>query len=151
MSKITTIYDALVTRLSAIYTSHFRLPNAYQVEQNPESWLLKGYALQVSPATNLNLKLSCQMSIARQFTVVLTREFKALDLDVTHKSTTEKDLLEDQYLLVKDFEKTVTVNDPAVAGCIFQGDSGILSVFPDKNNFLKLESIFTIRYFENLN
>lgn len=150
-SKISTIYDAIVTRLGVVFPNHTRLSSSYQLELNPEDWLSLGYALQINSGANSNLHVGCILDIERTVTVAITREFKALELDVGPKATTEKDLLEDQYLLINDFEKVFSLNDPSVSAFQFVSDSGIQSVFPDKNSFLKIESIFRIKYWEDLN
>lgn len=150
MSKISTIYDAMVTRLAITFPNHFRLPVVYAIEANPEPMISLGYAIRIGSASNLNRHVGCQMDIERLMVVSITREFKALELDIGPKATVEKLLLEDQYSLILDFEKNFALNDPSVSACQFVGDNGIEIVFTERNRFLKIESTFRIRYFEDL-
>ena len=150
-SKISTIYDAMVTRLGTIFPNHFRLPSVQYAELNPESFLVQGWCFRIGSGENAKRELSCQMAIDRTIYVTLTREFKALELDPAPKAAVEKTLLEDQYTLINDFEKTFTLNDPSVAACEFVSDNGIEIVFyKEKDRFIKIESSFRIRYFESL-
>ena len=149
-SKISTIYDALLTRLASNFPNHQRLPVVYSIESNPENYLDQGYALVIGAGLNSKRHLSCQLDIERTMTVVLTRQFWALELDASPKAAVEKLLLEDQYTLIADFEKNIALNDPSVSACEFVGDNGIEIVFLNKNSFLKITSTFRIRYFQDL-
>ena len=89
-------------------------------------------------------------SIRRQFTIIITRKYEALENDGTKKATTEKQILEDALLIQKDVEA-----DPTIAGtsvtAFFRSDSGIEYVSGNTDRFLKTEIVIEAEYFENLN
>lgn len=149
MSRISTLLDEAHTAVSALLPNHTRLSNPYQIEQNPDNWLDKGYAIAIGPGTNTNRKLSCQLSIERTLVITVTRKYFANDTDAARKYTTEKLLEEDQFLIVKSFEKRSPFQTISVRSA-FVGDNGIQIVVPDRP-FYMLQSNFVVEYFENLN
>lgn len=149
MSKISSIYDTLVSRLTAILPTHNRLSNAYLPEQNPEPTLRQAWGLQYNSGENTNRHVNCQLSIEDGFVVVLTRKYYALELNAAGKSNTEKDLLEDRFLVIKDFEKDPSLLENA-AKAVYVDNGGIQFVFNQDKPFYKLELRFSIEYFEQL-
>lgn len=152
MSDITDVYTALQTRLAAIYPNHRRLTNPYKIDQNAETNLFLGYGVQVLPGENSKRNISCKISIQRTFLVILVRKFRSLELDRIGKETTEKALLEDQFLLIKDIESDPNLGVPTiVARAEWLNDGGISFVFGDKDSYMKLENTVEVEYFEDLN
>ncbi len=150
-TNISSVYDAFVTRIGAVLTSHVRLSNAYSIEENTEPALKLGWALQIGPAIKSPRHISCKISIVRTFNLVLTRKVYASELDATAKASTDKSLLEDQFLVIEDVEGEPTMGSAVVAKSNFLGDSGVEFVHTDKDNFIKLVSQFEVEYFEDLN
>lgn len=152
MSNISDAYDALVTRLETILPSHNRLPNPYKPDENADEQLKLAWGVQVSTGNNSERNISCKLSIERSIIVVLTRRFFAPDLVEDRMEVPEKALLEDQFLVIDDFEKDPTLNDStAICKMRYDSDSGIEYVKSDEDNFIKIESTFLIEYFEDLN
>lgn len=150
MSKITTILNELKARIQLELPSHAQLTNPYNVGANTEMALKKGFGIAVGPGDNTNRNLSCKLSVNRSILIKLTTKFYATDLNVDAKEAAEKDLLESQFLIIKSMEKEPTLNgNLATSG--FVSDSGILRVYDDKDQFLKLESVFNFEYMEDLN
>jgi hypothetical protein len=150
MSNISTFYDTILTRTAAVLPAAYqKLSNPYQIDQNQEMALRAGYGIAVGPAENTNRQIDCNLSIKRTITVTLTRKHFATELNRTDKEAAEKQLLEDQLLLVKEFEKDpMSVYSNNVTKFVFVGDNGIESVFDQKNDFLKLTMSFDSEYFE---
>ena len=149
MSQISSIYDAMHSRIVGVLTDHKRLPNPYKPIENTQLFLKKGYGVAILEGNNDNNQLSSQLGITRDFRVVITRKMYALENQGTDKATTEKNLLEDQFLVIKDFEKNTTLNSTA-SMTEYVSDSGIQTVSQDKDNYLSIETVFRVQYFENL-
>lgn len=148
MSKISTAYDAIVTQIGTTLSTHKRLSNPYSVERNPEPILSKGYGVRIGSGSNPKLIMN-KISITRDFTVVLTRQFYATQNDAASKAEVEKDLMEDQVSLIQAFRADTTLSG-VVADIEYVGDAGIGSVFPEKGHFLVLETTFQATYLEAL-
>lgn len=149
MSKVSTVYDAMITRITALLPNHARLGNPYAPASNASLFLKQGYGVKIGPARDTNRIISNQKIIAREYTVVVTRKFLALENAPETKATTEKQLLEDAYLLVKDFETNTTINETAVMTS-YTSDGGIEFIDKEKDHFLIVETVFTVEYLENL-
>jgi hypothetical protein len=149
MSRISSIHDALIARLEALFPSHKRLPDAYQVERNPSKFLDQGYAVTIGAASNRGGLLSQQMQVTREMGVVLTRKSVALESDAAKSAACQLALMEDHLLLIKDLETDTTVNTTA-AMVEFTSDSGITSIGDGTHPHLVIETQFTVTYFEDL-
>lgn len=153
MSKISDVYDALVLRLDTLFTSgagYVRLPNPYEVEQNPAIYLRQGYGLAVGPGTNQNGSQCGLVRIRRIFSVIVSRKIDATELGVTDKDSGHKQLLEDMRTVLADFEKNVALSND-IANVIFASDSGINFVNGEDENYAYSEMQFAVDYFENIN
>ena len=149
MSKITTIYDEAITLIEGVLPNHQRLANPYQIEENPEIWLDQGYAVAIRTGVNTKRQISCRLSIERQISIVITRKYYGNDADASRKATTEKSLLEDQLLIINEFESQTPFSVSTKSE--FVSDSGIVFVFSSEEKpFYMIESTFGIEYFENI-
>lgn len=151
MSKATDVYDALAARLTAVFPSHTRLVNPYDIIENNKQDLEAGLGLQIGPGVNTKRLLSCQLSVARDFIVKFTRIVRANQFDITSRVATEKQLFEDQKLLIDDVEGSPRLGDPtAVTLSAFESDSGLEFIFADSNAFIKLDTIIRVEYIDSL-
>ncbi len=151
MSRVSTLLDEAHTAVAALLPNHKRLGNPYRVEENPSTYLDQGYGIAVQPgAVNSNRTLSCQLSIVRRLTITITRKYFGNDADATRKYSTEKSLLEDQFLIIKDFEKRSPFQTYSIRS-EFESDNGIEFVYAENKPFYMIQSSFIIEYFENLN
>ena len=149
MSKISTILDNLRTRVSTVLPTHKQLPFNREIEENDTLFLSKGYAIAVGPGSNTNRNLSCRLSIARTAIITVTRAHFGVDRDITVRNTLEKDLLEDQFLIIDDLEKDPSL-ESVVAQIKYESDNGIEEVFVDTGHFLKIETVYSFEYLETL-
>jgi hypothetical protein len=149
MSKISSIHDAMITRLAAVLSSHRRLANPYQLPRNITLNLNQGYGVAMGGATGTR-RLGSYLQLAREFRVSITREVFALDEAADAHAIYHKDLLEDQLLVIKDFEINSTLNDTAIM-VAYQSDSGVSFVDTDKGSIASLETTFLVTYQEDLN
>jgi len=150
MSNISTAFDNFKTRLSTLLPSHVELTNPYSVEQNTEGALNQGYGVILGPGSNSKRLVGCKLSVVRSFNLVLTRKFYAQELNITGKETTAKDLFEDQKLVIADTEKNPTIGSSAIAKIEYESDNGLEFVLTEADNYLKLETVFKVEYFETL-
>lgn len=149
MSDISTVYDAIITRVEAVLTSHKRLSNPYKPDENSEKVLNKGYGVRFGPGVNTNRQFN-KLSVERTFGIVLTRRVYATEQAASKKASTEKSLFEDQKLILEDIEGDPTLGTSVVVKAAYTEDSGLEFVFVEKDNFLSLESIITVEYFEDI-
>lgn len=151
MSIISTAYDAMITRIETVLdvatNGHTRLPNPYKPEENNELFLKKGYGLAILGAENTNRFVNCKFSIQRTMQVVLTRQYFAREDDAVAKSTTEKELFEDQYLLINDFEQDISINGQTMY-TRYVTDGGIEYVQQGTDKFLMLRTDVLLEYIE---
>lgn len=154
-SRITTIYDGIITHLSTIFpvapdpSGYFRLRNPYKVEQNPEAMLVKGWGFTLGAAENTEKYMDCNFGITRHLNVILTRQWIALEPDVTRKADVEKALLEDQYLLFQSLEGDNTIGQVAT-DVKYLSDNGIEFVESDNSKFIMVNSLLQLKYFEKI-
>lgn len=147
MSNISTIFDAVGTFLGATYPSHKTMVNPYDVTLNDNFILNQGVGFLIGPAINSKKFLDCKISVQRELIIKLTRVQRGTDRDYDIRQTAEKLLLEDQFTLIKELEKDPTIND-LVSQLSWESDGGIEFVYPDKINYLLIESRFLLEYFE---
>lgn len=152
MGKVSNVYDALASRCVAVWPSHMRLPNPYKVEENYEQVLKQGFGIAFGAGENTNRMVSCELSVRREMLVILTRKVNANESNVTARVAVEKQLFEDQKLLIDDLESNPTLNDSVnVTSAIFVGDDGLNFVFGEKDNYIILTTRVSVEYFDNLN
>ncbi len=149
MSKISEILDALKARVVATLPTHKQLTNPYNVSSNTEKALNLGFGIAAGPGDNTNRNLSCKLSINRTIIIILTEKFYATDLNIVAKETVEKNLFEAQFLVIKAIEE-----EPSLTGLTIKSeyvsDGGIARVKEDRDQFLKIESVFNFEYTESL-
>lgn len=152
MSQISTAYDALITRietvLDAATNNYTRLPNCYNIEDNTDLKLRKGYGVAILAATNSNREL-CKASIERTMEIILTRHYTGAEENAADKASVEKLLLEDQLLIIKDLETSSSLND-TVMFSRWVSDNGIEFVAGETSRFFMLRTQISMEYLENL-
>ena len=150
MSAISTIYDSIVSLLGTTYsTGYFKLKNPYEVEENDNKSLNKGYGFRINTGDNSNRQLSCHLSMRRDVTFINTIVNRGTERDDTIRETAEKTLLEDQYKLIEALENDPTIND-LCAKMVYVSDNGIEQIYGENNNYLMIETTYEIEYIENL-
>lgn len=105
MSKISTIYDKIVSVLGTVYISasdYTRIPNAATLEANPEPLLRKGFGFSYSGSSPIEDEFN-RYTVAHVFQFVFTREVLQLDGEFSDFDTEHKGILEDIKLLTDNF------------------------------------------------
>ena len=146
MTGISTAFANMHTRIAALLTSHVRLSDPYNLDQNTPVLLKLGYGLTFGPGSSVDreiLTVGGKRTQVKTFGISLTRQFYAKEFDAAAKDVATLALHEDLAILINDFILEDTLN----AGAIITGwldDSGIIEVFSDKNNFLAIQANFTV-------
>lgn len=152
MSLISTGYDALIARietvLDTVTNGYQRIPNPYNVEDNAEPVLRKGYGLALLAAENSNRQVNCKFSVSRNMEVVLTRLYTGKVEDAPGKGALEKLLLEDQYAIINDLEQDISINGSTMY-TRYVSDNGIEFVNGATGRFFMLKTQFSLEYMES--
>lgn len=77
MSKITTVYNAVISSIETLFPNKGRLHNPYNLEENPELVRKDSWGLKVETATREETEF-CNLSLNRTFTIVFLRQFVTL-------------------------------------------------------------------------
>jgi hypothetical protein len=150
MSQASLIYDEINNMLALLFPTKKQLSDGFILENNAELELENAYGLYFGPALNTKRLVGCQFSAQRQIQITITQAVRGghKSLDIT--KGVEKDIFEDHYLLIKEFAKNQNLNSLSVKRD-FVSDNGIERIFGEQKNFLMIQSLFEIEYFENLN
>lgn len=150
MSKITTVYSAIVTKLGEVYTGRNRLINPYELTDNAEIMTRNAWGLKVLSASRQEQDF-CDLSIERTFSFILVRQFPSVSSKANDFDAISISLLEDQHLFLDEFW------NPAMIGQIeniskidFSSISGINFLISDEKKFLYTEIEFTVTINESI-
>lgn len=148
MSNISTGFDAMVTRVETVLgTGYTRIPNPYNIEDNTELKLKKGYGLALRDAVNSKRQTNCKFSVNRTVEVILTRLYTGYEENAVDRASLEKLLLEDQYKIINDFEQDFSINGTTMY-TRWETDGGIEFVAGETGRFLMLKTQFSLEYLE---
>jgi hypothetical protein len=152
MSTLSTAYDAIITKIESVLTSHERITNPYSLEQNSEKELTLGYGFAIGPALNSKREIGCNRYFVRRDMIIsVTRKQFKKQLDVSGRSSVEKSLVEDFMSLVNSFEGFRNLGSVDVVNFEYQNDGGVEFVFGEKDNYVAIRGIFNLEYYELIN
>ena len=150
MSDISTAYDAVLTAATALFPNKTRIPNTLVIAQNAEQFLRDGYGLRVD-AESPALSEFCRFSRSRTFTIILSREVIADEFDTGPMDTASKALLEDVYVLQKDFmNQDQIAQEQAIELIDMAGTSAILPLIGERSSFVLIEVSFQIQITDDI-
>lgn len=149
MSLISTLHDAIVTKISTNLTGYTQLPNPYDIEDNNKLYLKKGFGVAVGPGNRSDRIIGCKVSWQRFFNVTLINAVTTTDHNTTSRETIAKSLLEDHYTLLSQFEINAGLGGNAIDGIVIQ-DSGIEFIIIDGTPYYMSEIEIGVEYFEDL-
>lgn len=150
MSIISTLYDALVTKVAATWTSAKQIPNALDIESAPSPLLQDGFAIAIGPAVAVPGDQSCQERFDRQ--VLIMRTLVApTEHDLTKVTALTKTILEDSFLIRKALRLDNTLGG-VISDLAFNSDGGIeqVNTINTAGRFWLVSTAFTVTYLENL-
>lgn len=149
MSAISEIFDTLKASITEVLPEHMWLSDPRLIESNSELDLNKGVGIALGAGEAIQREIDKHIWISREVSVTITRRHFASELNREDQENEEKNLLEDQKLLIVKF-----MNDPldevakSVSKALFLGDNGIENVFGDSGSFLKITTRFQVQYRE---
>jgi hypothetical protein len=150
MTKIATIYDAIVTKIAGQLTTFTRVPNPYALDENAAILLCNAYGLAIGPGTNTERYVGCISSWERSFTIGLITQVVTTENDTEGRATIEKNIIDAHRLLLLAFE-----SDPSLAGncikAVITDDSGIDYIDGVQSKYLAIELTLRVEYQETLN
>ena len=150
MSKISTVYDEVLSVLGNLYPDKTRLTNAYDLDDNVDPLLRDGYGLKVGTGTPVDSEFK-NFSVDRSFSVVLTREVVRTEDNSTAVDSDVKALLEDVVTGQKDFYNVDQIDIPNSIEKIDLGPISAVEYFKnDRSNFISMEYELIIQVTENL-
>jgi len=144
MSKISTVYDAVVSKMVALFPAKTRMHNPYELTDNSETIMKDTWGLKVLSADRNDLEF-CNLTTDRQFSIILVRHFATVGSSGTAFDAVTKSLLEDQQTVMNN------VHSPTELG--IQNDidkiditaiSGLEFIQTDQKKYLFVELTFTI-------
>lgn len=150
MSKITTVYDAILTELAALYPAKTRIPYPYSLVDNNARFLSDGYGVTIGPSSFEQFEF-CDFMTVRDVTVTVTKEVFRTDSDYNVIDDITKSLLEDIYEVQKLFYSYNELNVPNdVAKVDLGGVSAVEEVASGKQSFLSMSATFNFFIIEKL-
>lgn len=149
MSKITQIHEALLARLAAVLPSYRRLANPYDIEDNNELYMTKGYGVAVGSGTRTDRLISCQKSWERSFTVILINQITTTDHNIAANDDIQRNLLEDHFAVFSDLEKETTLSQIAIRSQV-ESDDGIEFVDLETARYYVIQLSVLTEYLEDL-
>lgn len=151
MSKITTVYDTLLTTIGTIFSEKTRVNNPYSLTDNPEHLLRDGWGLRKTGTDPLPSDL-CQWSDGHGFEVALCREIVRGESQDTPLDDEVKALLEDAF----EFrERIFRYDELGISTDITQVSlgsvSGVEEFVAGRGKFISVIVAFTVQVTENFN
>lgn len=144
MSKITTVIDGILAALATKFPAPYsRIPNAYNLPDNIEGLLDKGYGLTIGEASFLPYTFT-EFAVTRQISVIFTRESFKTESEVVLADDIAKQLLEDVYETQKLLFNPDLLGIPEIANVSIGSVSGIDEVYSGKRKYLKISASFAI-------
>lgn len=149
-SKISSVYDAIVSELEALYPNKTRIPYPYSLTDNNARFLIDGYGFTIGPASFEQFEF-CNFMTSREVTVVITREIFRTDSDAITVDDVAKALLESVYEVQKLFYSYNELNVPSDIAKVDIGSvSAVEEVISGKQSFLSMSASFNFFILENL-
>ena len=145
-TKISTIYDALVSVVGGVITTYKRIPNPYFIDENNQLLLAKGFGIGVGSGTRRDLEV-CKLAWNRIFTVVLVQQITTTDNNVNDRIDIEKAMLEDHFAIIRAIESASTLNGNDIKADVL-GDSGMQFLTGDRLKYLSISIDINILYQE---
>jgi hypothetical protein len=150
MTKISNIYDALLTRVAILFPTKLRIPNAYSLASNGDPFLRDGWGLKVNSSNYYEMEFNTYAN-DRQFSVVLTREIIKTDTQTSQIDAVSKLLLEDVNTLQKELINPSQLGILDSIQIINLGSTtGINEVFTNNEKFLTIELVFNVKLSEDI-
>lgn len=144
MSNISTVYDAIVTKVNTLFPNKGRLHNPYEFSDNPEIIMKDSWGLKVLSASREEIEY-CNLSIIRDFSFVLVKQFATVGSKEDAFDAVSKNLLEDQQIFLNNFFSPTELGISSIIDKIeFDTIGGIEFVQTEQKKYLFCEIAFKI-------
>ena len=144
-TKISALYDKIITLLGSTLSSYNELPDPYALENNPELYLKAGFGVGIDSGNLDERSVSCSRFMQRDFTVRLVKKITTTKLNKTALKTIQKDLMEDQELVVAAFRDDITLTG-TVMEIDYTSDSGVSYLDSGTGKYFQLDTTFEVLY-----
>ena len=146
MTKISTVYDFLITTLATQYSGKLRIPNPYSLPDNPYQFLRDSYGLKAEGHFLQNQSFCDKIVQEYTYKIVLCREVIRMDTSVGEFDTTVKALEEDVLIIRKYLYDIDNIVIPDDVDQLILGATDPLGFFiGEKNNYVFYETSIAIR------
>lgn len=150
-SKISLIYDELLSRAGTALPDHKQLRDVEDLANNPDHVLRAALGIQPGAGENTNRCLDTQRYyLQRDFELVITREMVQLPEDVDTMHSKWKAILEDLNTLLKAITGQITIGAQAEVAfkCEYTGDQGPRTIQVGQLTYAFIELAITVEYHE---
>lgn len=149
MSKLSEIFDTLVTRTSTILPDYRHLSDGLEIDKNTNTALVKGYSVVIGEAGSGPEQYGCAVQLfQRDYTITITNAYTMRN-NATTRDDAEKAIMEDLYLVTNSLLKTPSLGGIS-SNVQFVSDSGSEYLNTDAQEFLIAELTLNIWYEEAL-
>lgn len=157
MTKISELNDTVRGLLSTTLTGYAEIPDPYDIPNNSKLYLRQGYATGYGPAEQVRRQGCPFFTERRNMQIFLIRENIASSTDPDDRTSIEKTLMEDAYLVKKAIELDNTLGGD-VTDMTFVADTGLQYIVPvndqdaptNRDKFYAIELTFEVEYQENI-
>ena len=151
MSKITTVYDELLTILAAIFPEKKRIFNPYSLTDNPQHNLRDSYGLLKTTTDRVDAEFK-GFTDSHGFKVVLTKEVVRMESQTDQVDDVHRELIEDAFELrerIYRYDKLGLTSE--VVNTEIGSVSGVEQFYNEKAKFVSISIDFNILVNENFN
>lgn len=144
MSKISTVYDAILAELAAVFPSKTQIPDPYSLTDNKIGPLKDGYGLKWNDDSFIPVEFNSHGS-SYTFSVVFTRELIRLDSQYAPIHVMAKAFLEDVKLFKDELYRCDKLGvASSIDNIVIGTTSGPVNIFGDNNRYKFVELFFSI-------
>lgn len=151
MSKISTVYDAIISTMGTLFPNKTRIPNPYELTNNSETMLKDSWGVKMSPSGISGIDTFNYHIETREVSIVLCRSVYKLRENPTGLDSPTKSLLEDSKTVCTRFVASDQLGIPDSIGKIdFVSSSGIEFTKADSLENISTEIKFNVDIMEGL-
>lgn len=149
MTKISTVYTLCVAKLEEIFPTKTRIPNPYSLKDNDSPHLVDGWGITHNGSDRRPYEI-CNRRVKANFAVVLSREIFKLESHEDGFDDVTLAILEDAELVQSSFYERDNLGSSDIINVNVTSISPITTVFGEKYNFVSMECLIEVDYFEQV-
>ena len=148
MATINDIYTQIRSQIDSLLPSSYELRDVIEPENNYGRILEKGWGVTMADGGNANRNVTKGASLARTFTVLLTRKFNAQLQDRDNQIDAEQELYADLETVIDDVHEN-NLDVPDCHQMQYVDDSGVVRTLVNEEQYIQIEANFAVEYFRN--